>query len=187
MSGSRNIKPVVLTGWAVLASAAGIFCLNMREVRPTPEVQHGPPRPRSRFHRSPAALAEPPLPPGSNNPPAQIARHIAAGDVVGLQKVVRKWFAADPVAVRDWLASQKSLASLQPALVQIARDISAAGSPADALKWAELMANGPEREQTLFEIYATGRRYRSLSEDEIRAAPFPPERIDDLLCGAADD
>jgi hypothetical protein len=110
-----------------------------------------------------------------------------AGNLIGMQTAVRDWFAQDPLSVRDWVGSQKSLKSLQPALVQIANDVTDAGSPAEALKWAELMESGPERDQLMFKIYATGWRYRSLSENEIRAAPFPPERIEFLLSGAADD
>jgi hypothetical protein len=189
MSGSRSIKPSVLTGCAVLASAAAFVFLSLRATPPAPDHPAANRRFTSRpEHPSTAqARASRESLPAAMDPPTKITRYIAAGDVVGLQTVVSKWFAADPVAVRDWLESQQSLKSLQPALVQIAKDISAAGSPADALKWAELLENGPDRDQTLFEIYATGRRYRSLSEDQIRAAPFPPGRIEDLLSGAADD
>lgn len=186
MSAIRSIKPIALAGWAVLAFAAVFFFMSPRATPPAP----APPAANRRF----ASRPQHPTPAQARwsrevarDPAAAIARHIGNRDIVGLQTVVSKWFAEDPAAVRDWLESQKSLESLQPALVQIAKDVCAAGSPADALKWAELMETGPERDQTLFEIYATGRRYRFLTEDEIRAAPFPPGRIDALLSGAADD
>lgn len=189
MSGIRSMKPIVLAGWAVLAFAAGFVFLNLRAVpsardisssdrRFTSRPQEPAPAEARSSRKSLALLAD---------PRAQIARHIAARNAVGIQTVVRKWFADDPNMLLGWLESQKSYQSLQPALAQVAKDISASGSPADALKWAELMEIGPDRDQALFEIYATGRRYRSLTEAQIRAAPFPPERIDALLSGAADD
>ena len=183
------ISSGVLAGCALLASAGAIVFLSLRPASLVPNIQPVNRRVAPRIsHPGPAqgsSLRESLL--TAIDPPAKITNHIAAGDIVGVQTVVSEWFAADPVAVRDWLESQKSLKSLQPALSQIAKDISASGSPADALKWAELMEPGPDRDQTLFGIYATGRRYRSLPEDQIRAAPFPPGRIDDLLSGAADD
>jgi hypothetical protein len=112
---------------------------------------------------------------------------LAAGEDRAVQTAICEWFSADPVAARDWLASQPSLESFQPALSQIATNIAESGSPVEALQWAELLDEGPARERTVFEIYALGRRYHWLSDEQIRSAPFPPERVETLLSGAADD
>jgi len=177
-----SIKTTVLAGSAFIATVLITVLLSRNELRNPPEVesdgQHSTTLPQRQDRVSMRA---------QNHPSEKIKRCCAAGDIVGMQTVASKWFADDPVAVRDWLETQKSLNSLQPVLIQIIKDISAAGSPADALKWAELLETGPDRDQTLFEIYATGRRYRSLSDEEIRAAPFSSKQIDDLLSGAADD
>ncbi len=127
----------------------------------------------------------PPVPPADRK--ANILRLLAAGEDLAAQAAISEWFSADPAAARDWLEMQPSLAGFQPAISQIAKDIAESGHPVQALEWADLLEKGPDRERTVFGIYATGRRYHWLSEEQIRAAPFPPKRIEDLLSGAADD
>lgn len=174
-----RIRPLLITSLAALAIASAWMIMKQRVSGIAPLNRADATRPQS---PSKATVSR-----RNEALPDRIERCIATGDTLGMQSLFSKWFDRDPVAVRDWLQSQKSLKPFQPALVQIARDISAAGSPADALKWAELLEPGPDRDQALLEIYATGRRYRSLSEEEVRRAPFPPRQIESLLSGAADD
>jgi|GEM_PF-5528735 len=189
MSSTRHSKLAVFAGWAMLAVAAVSIFLTFRASAPESGnpvkvgriLQDGPQQTTPQARSPRGAVTD------LTDPAAQIARCKAAGNFIGMQTTVRDWFAKDPLAVREWVASQKSLKYLQPALVQIANDVTDAGSPADALKWAELMESGPERDQLMFKIYATGWRYHLFSEEEIRAAPYPPERIEFLLSGAADD
>lgn len=117
----------------------------------------------------------------------EINRHLTSGDSLAAQIALTNWFAADPEAARDWLGTQPSYSALQQALAQIATDMATEGQPMNGLEWAELLEDGPHREETIFQIYAKGRRYHSLTDEQIRAAPFSPERIALLLSGGADD
>gem|GEM_PF-3452544 len=115
-------------------------------------------------------------------------RHLLLkGQVLAAQTAISEWYTADPAAAVDWLEMQPSWAEYQPAISQIAKEMAEAGYPLDALKWAELLEEGENREEIIFEIYATGRRYNWLTDDQIRAAPFSSRKIDALLSGAADD
>lgn len=189
MSAVRRPKIAVTAGWAVLGVAAVTLILKTGP----PASNSGNPAAARRISQDAPQQTTPraksPREPATNltDPAAQIARYKAAGNFFGMQTVVRDWFAEDPLAVRDWVGAQKSLKHLQPALIQIANDVAYSGSPVDALKWTELMECGPERDELVFKIYAVGHRHHSLSEEEIRAAPYPPERIEFLLSGAADD
>lgn len=182
MTSSGN-KRMIASAFAVLATGLGCLAWTFFQSRPAPGtgIESGrstSPQQRLNPTRSRTAV---------ESPPERINHCISTGDAVEMQIIVSRWFEDDPVAVRDWLETQQSLKPLQPALIQIAKDVSAAGHPADALKWAELMESGPDRDQTLLEIYASGRRYGSLPEEVIRSAPFPREKIDALLSGAVDD
>lgn len=128
-----------------------------------------------------------PLPTPPADWKANVLLLLAKGEVLSAQVAISEWFSADPIGARDWLEAQPALADFQPAISGIARNIAEAGHPVEALEWAELLESGPEREQTIFQIYATGRRYHWLSDEQVRAAPFAPEKITDLLSGAADD
>jgi hypothetical protein len=108
-------------------------------------------------------------------------------DVAALNFALAAWFDADPAAARDWLARLDSLDLYQPALTMIVGKIAQAGDLAHALAWAALLTPGPEQEQSLFDIYALAARNHRFSEAELRAAPLPPARIDELLSGAAGD
>ena len=119
--------------------------------------------------------------------PAEVARLEAAGDIHSLNFALAGWFDAAPLAARDWLAEQDSLDSFQPALAMIAGKIAATGEPANALQWATLLPPGPQQEQSLFDIYALAARAGHFTEDQLRAAPLPPERVRELLSGAAGD
>lgn len=119
--------------------------------------------------------------------PREVARLQHSGEVAALNFALATWFDADAVAARDWLAAQENLNSYQPALTMIAGKIAEAGDPAHALEWAALLTPGPEQEQSLFDIYALAARSRRFSEAELRAAPLPPARVDELLSGAAGD
>lgn len=190
------MKPIVLVGSAVvILGAAGAFLIVRVGSSAPPTIVSGP----FKKPRMPDIVPESTsLAPDSENFPealgrapadraANIASLLTAGDHFTLQLAMLDWFAADPAAAIDWLDRQPSFAVFQPALAQIAKDVASSGYPAQALEWAELLETGPDREQTIFEIYATGRRYRSLSDDQIRAAPFSPEQIAHLLSGAVDD
>ncbi|PAW70407.1 MAG: hypothetical protein B9S35_15210 [Opitutia bacterium Tous-C5TDCM] len=119
--------------------------------------------------------------------PREVARLQHSGDVAALNFALAAWFTADAAATRDWLAAQENLNSYQPALTMIAGKIAEAGDPAHALEWAALLTPGPEQEQSVFDIYALAARSRRFSEAELRAAPLPPARVDELLSGAAGD
>lgn len=119
--------------------------------------------------------------------PAEVARFLKSGAMTELNFALAAWFDADAVAARDWLADQESLDSYQPALTMIVGKIATAGDPAHALEWAALLTPGPEQEQSLFDIYAFAARNHRFSEAELRAAPLPAARIDELLSGAAGD
>lgn len=174
---------MVASALAVLATGLACVGWTFSQSRPAPGTGLGNGQSPSPHQR----LYPPRTRPAKESLPDSINHCISVGDPVEMQIIVSRWFEDDPVAVRDWLETQKSLKSLQPAIIRIAKDVSAAGNPADALKWAELLESGPDRDQTLLEIYASGRRYGSLPLDAIRSAPFPPEQIDALLSGAADD
>ena len=190
MKPASRFKPPIIAGWALLGIAAW-FAMLPRESPSIPDA----PLPRTRVSGSGhSGFSTPAMPRGTrpslNNgvdPPPEVFRQLVAGDDPGLQAAVSAWFAVDPLSVRKWLEAKPGIPRLQPVLSQLAKDIAASGKPVEALRWAERLQSGPERDQTLFEIYATGRRYRWLSDEAIRAAPFPPKQIEDLLSGAADD
>lgn len=119
--------------------------------------------------------------------PREVARLHNSGDVAALNFALSAWFNADAAAARDWLAAQENLDSYQPALNMIVAQIAAAGDPAHALEWAAILTPGPEQEQSVFDIYALAARSHRFTEAELRAAPLPPARIDELLSGAAGD
>lgn len=119
--------------------------------------------------------------------PREVARLHGSGNVAGLNFALAAWFDADAAAARDWLAAQENLNSYQPALIMITGKIAEAGDPAHALEWAALIAPGPEQEQSLFDIFALAARNHRFTEAELRAAPLPPSRVDELLSGAAGD
>ncbi len=137
--------------------------------------------------REPTATAFPQTQPSRVDHPSEVARLHRSGEVAALNFALAAWFDADPTAARDWLASQASLDPYQHALTQITGKIAEAGDPAHALEWAALLSPGPEQEQSLFDIYALAARNHRFTEAELRAAPLPPERIAELLSGAAGD
>ncbi|BCU77538.1 hypothetical protein [Luteolibacter sp. LG18] len=178
------MRPALILG-CVLVGAAATFLSLHREAPRTPSLASATTPAVKAATVSAQTAAHDPRP--ARDPASKLTHLMQTGDVVGLQKTARSWFEADPAAMREWLDAQPSFARLQPVLIQIAQDISASGQPAEALKWAELLDEGPDRDHTLFEIYAMGRRHGSFSDAELRASPFTPRQIDDLLSGAADD
>lgn len=142
--------------------------------------------PESDEFRSPTGVANPARPKPVDYA-AEVPSFVTSGNAAKLNIVLPAWFDVDPVAARDWLAAQKSFALLQPALSRIAGQIAEAGDPEHALEWAKLLEAGPAQEHTLFDIYALAARFSQFSEDLLRAAPLPPERVNDLLSGAAGD
>ncbi|MEK7952231.1 hypothetical protein [Luteolibacter soli] len=114
----------------------------------------------------------------------QVSDLLKRGDTKELQDALPAWFEAHPAAAADWLEHQASLADYQPALARISGQIAEAGDPRHALEWAATLEPGPLQEQTLFDIYALARRGGVIGEDEIRAAPLPPDRIQNLVSGA---
>ncbi|MBK1815896.1 hypothetical protein JIN84_09720 [Luteolibacter yonseiensis] len=147
-------------------------------------------KPHSRSAASPAVHGfngdlAPFVPPEDRR--GNVLRLLAAGEDRMAQTAICEWFSTDPSAAREWLESQPSFENFQPAISIISKNIAESGSPADALAWAGLLDEGPVREQTVYEIYAIGRRYHWLSDEQIQAAPFSPDRVAALLNGAADD
>jgi hypothetical protein len=124
---------------------------------------------------------------GKIDHPARIAALLKSGSDSDLQSAVAEWFEADPAAVGEWLDEQPSLAPLQGSLAGIASRIAQAGDPQRALEWAAPLEAGSLKEQTLFDIYALGRRSGAVSEDQVRNAALPPDRIEQLLSGAPGD
>ena len=143
--------------------------------------------PEPKDFRGPTAVIEPQIKLPQVDHPREVARLHRSGEISSLNFALAAWFDADPTAARDWLASQTSFDSYQPALTMIAGKIAEAGDPAHALEWAALLPPGPEQEQSLFDIYALAARNHRFTEAQLRAAPLPPERIAELLSGAAGD
>jgi hypothetical protein len=119
--------------------------------------------------------------------PAQVQRHDQTGNISSLNAALTAWFETDSAAARDWLAKQDSLTHLQSALCNIAAKIAEDGNPAHAIEWASLLEDHAQREQSIFDIYALATRWNLLTDEQLKAAPLPPERIAELLSGAAGD
>lgn len=117
----------------------------------------------------------------------EVIRRIKEGDEDRLNHAVAAWFEADPVSVSEWLGQQESLEALQPAVGMIAGKLARDGDPSAGLEWAKLLQQGPERDRVFFDIYALAARGWRFSEEELRAAPLPPEKLELLLSGAAGD
>lgn len=187
---------LAVTGVMVCLAVAGVSVfLGFREDHPSaPRSADASPRKKSRVRSLPVPPAAVggftgtlvPAPPPADRK-ENILRLLAAGEFLLAQAAISEWFTADPAAAAAWLEAQPSFADFQPAISQIAKDMAESGYPEEALEWAELLEQGADRDQTIFRIYATGRRYHWLSDEQIRAAPFPPKQIADLLSGAADD
>jgi len=127
----------------------------------------------------------PPRPPTDRK--ANILHLLQDGKELEAQTAISEWYTADPDAAGAWLENQPSWEEYQPAISQIAKEIAETGYPLEALEWAKLLNAGENRDDTIFAIYATGRRYNWLTDEEIRAAPFSQKKVEDLLSGAADD
>jgi len=118
---------------------------------------------------------------------ANILDLLQNGKVPEAQTAISEWYTADPDAAGAWLENQPSWEEYQPAISQIAKEIAETGYPLEALEWAKLLNAGENRDETIFAIYAIGRRYNWLTDEEIRSAPFSQKKVGDLLSGAADD
>lgn len=194
---------------AILLSTSALIAASFFVLAPEKEAAGKPPsisttRPRTRparpfweaavvpeplDFRRPAAATMPDLPsqPAPVDHPSLVARLLAQGDDPPLNAAIADWFEADPTAARDWLAGRENLDRYQTALITIAGRISRAGDPAGALQWTELLQPGPAKEQSLIDIYAFAARTQQLSDDQLRAAPLPADRIERLLNRSADD
>ena len=184
------MKPYVLigVGSVVLAIAVAVLSHN---ADPSGPLSRQPSQETAPSRRPEKARPPTRVPSETGTPPTDYAEELrrlsTSGDSLAVQIALTNWFAADPEAARDWLGTQPTFTGLQKALAQIATDMATEGQPINALEWAELLDSGPHREETIFQIYAKGRRYQSFTEEQIRAAPFSPERIAMLLSGAGDD
>lgn len=118
---------------------------------------------------------------------AEVERLLESGDEQSLNFAIAVWFDCDPLAAREWLARCESLERCQTAMAMIATKAAQDGNPDGALDWIQLLQPGPQRDQALFDVYAFALRYRHFSEEQIRAAPLPEDRIAILLNGAAGD
>ncbi len=146
-------------------------------VIPEPEIT----RPTSRDNHLIAPIANSP------DPATEVIRLAAAGDFENLNFAFATWFDRDPIAARDWLALQKSLDNLQPAIAMVAGKIAQDGDPTNGLEWAKLLHPGSQQEQTYFDIYALAARQNQFTPDQLKSAPLPAARIEELLSGAAGD
>jgi hypothetical protein len=121
------------------------------------------------------------------NPADLITRAIAANNLAAIQSAALAWFQRDPSAARDWLASQATFEDLHPAISYIAAHIGEQGDIPNALAWARLLPEGTLRENSLFDIQALAIRNKHIAPEELITDGLPPERIADLLSGAAGD
>lgn len=145
-----------------------------------------PPTPLPPLTITPATLGVPSeIPPIDH--PERIRRAISTGDDAALTRATVAWFEADPIATRDWLASQPTLADLQPALAGIAIRLAECGKPDDALLWAEILEPSPARDDAIFSIHALGLRHRMIAAEEVRKLRLPEAMLRELESGAAGD
>ncbi|RYD22699.1 MAG: hypothetical protein EOP88_07110 [Verrucomicrobiaceae bacterium] len=143
------------------------------------------PEPAAFREPSAAVAASPPSAPVDHR--EEVTRLIKEGDTEGMNREVAAWFEAEPESVSEWLGQQESLEVLQPAIGMIAGKLARDGDPSSGLEWAKLLQQGPERDQVFFDIYALAARGWRFGEEELRAAPLPPEKLELLLSGAAGD
>jgi len=123
----------------------------------------------------------------SPDPATEVIRLAAAGDFKELNFAFATWFDRDPIHARDWLALQTSMDDLQPAIAMVAGKIAQDGDPANGLEWAKLLHPSPQQEQTIFDIYALAARQNQFPPEQLKTAPLPASRIEELLSGAAGD
>lgn len=121
------------------------------------------------------------------DPQALIAKAISENDLPAIQSAALSWFQQDPIAARDWLATQSTLDDLQPAISYIASSISEKGNLKTAIEWAKILPEGTLREDTLFNMHALALRNRQITFSEINLEGFSPERLQELQSGAAGD
>jgi len=138
-------------------------------------------RPILREPRMEATISNPP------DPATEVMRLSAAGDFEKLNFAFATWFDRDPINARDWLAARTSMAGLQPTISMVAGKIAQDGDLTNGLEWAKLLHPGPQQEQTFFDIYALAARQHQFTQEQLKSAPLPAARIDDLLGGAAGD
>jgi hypothetical protein len=119
--------------------------------------------------------------------PSRIQHLQSEGDFEALNFAIADWFRSDADAACHWLNERESLDPYESALVEISRYLARAGEVALALEWAELLPAGQKKDQSLYDIYAFAARSRQIDPDKLRAAPLPPEEIEKLLRGIADD
>jgi hypothetical protein len=119
--------------------------------------------------------------------PARITRALSENDLSAVQFATLAWFEKDPAAARDWLASQPTLESLQPAIAYIVISISGQGDHDSAVEWSALLNEGTLRDDTLFDIHALALRNGKITPSEVPLHLIPAERQDELLGGAAGD
>jgi len=119
--------------------------------------------------------------------PARIQNLQAEGDTEALNLAVADWFKSDPGAAREWLTGFENLDPFQFAIAEISGHLARIGEVSLALEWAELLPIGEKKHQSLFDIYSFAARSRQMTPEKLQAAPLPPEEIEKLLSGIADD
>ncbi|HVJ45284.1 MAG TPA: hypothetical protein VM511_02790 [Luteolibacter sp.] len=172
------------TAWCIAGIA--IFAATGFVVYPKPETsspEKSPARSREHAKRKPVIPTARAAPDHLRN-----ANRLFAGkEWKLLNDAVEAWFEADPAAAREWIASIENLEPLEPAIARISAAIGRTGEAALALQWVELLQPGPEKDRSLHDIYALAARNRQLTDEQLRAAPLPPEEIERLLSRTADD
>ncbi|NJM37809.1 MAG: hypothetical protein HC845_08125 [Akkermansiaceae bacterium] len=174
----REIFPTTATRKSVARVAHSNPNASFWETAITPEPEN---------FRQPTSIILPQTQISPTDLPQEISRLQKSGDFQALNSTLAAWFEADPAAASDWLAQQGNFDSYQPALTQIVGKIATDGDPTHALEWSALLTPGPQQEQSLFDIYSIAARKHYFTEAQLRTAPLPPERIDELLSGGAGD
>lgn len=121
------------------------------------------------------------------DPVVSITKAVVENNQPAIQSAVLAWFEQEPVAAREWLASQPTLDDLQPAICYIANRISENGDVPNAIQWANILTDPTAKANTLFDIQALALRNRQITTAEIETEGLSEEHIRELLSGAAGD
>ncbi len=122
-----------------------------------------------------------------SDPATEIITALDANDLTAVQVSAYAWFEQDPVAARNWLATQPTLEDLQPAIAFITASISAQGDMPTALKWSELISEKSLHDRTLFGIYVDALHRHEITPEEIPENILDPDHMAELRSGAAGD
>ncbi len=180
------MKAAALAVIAILATAAWFISEN-----PNPPQEKPQPNQSTKLQRpTKNPVLETPQPRRQrrpSDPATRIITALHANDLTAVQVSAYAWFEQDPVAARNWLATQPTLEDLQPAIAFITAAISSKGDMATALQWSDLISEKPLHEQILFGIYVDALHRHEITPDEIPENILAPEFMAELNSGAAGD